>query len=171
MTNIELEQLERRIQVLEDIAAITKFKADYALRVDLGRGDVVEMFAEGATLDSGPGFGVANTRAEIAEHYKNVAKNSPFVLHHIYNPCITIIDESHAKASWLFRAEAILSSTGKAVVICGYYYDEYVKIDGEWKYKSIVNRLFYVTEPGKSWAEQRWAVPTLTEMNYPVTGM
>lgn len=163
--------LERRIQILEDIAALTKFKAEYALRVDLGRGDVVEMFADDATLDSGPGFGVARNKAEIAEHYRNNAKNSPFVLHHIGNPCITIIDETRAKATWLFRAEAILGSTGKAVVICGHYYDEYVKVNGEWKYQSIVNRLFYVTEPSKGWAEQRWAVPTLTEMNYPITGM
>lgn len=162
----DANDLGRRIQVLEDIAAIEKFKAEYALRADLRRGDVLELFAEDATIDAGPGFGTCNTRAEIAEFYKNL---SPFLLHHIYNPSITIIDESNAEATWLFRTEAIIDS--KAVIMCGHYYDEYVKVGNDWKYKTLTTRLFYGTEYSKGWAEQRWAFPSITELNYPATGM
>lgn len=169
--NGQRNDLERRIQVLEDIAAIEKFKAEYALRADLGRGDVMELFADDATLDAGPGFGGGNTRAEITQFYENLSINSPFCLHHIYNPSITIIDESNAEATWLFRTEAIIASTGKALVLCGHYYDKYVKVGNDWKYKSLLVRLFYATEPSKGWAEQRWALPVITELNYPVTEM
>lgn len=164
MSNGRSSDLERRVQALEDIAAIERFKADYALRADLGRGDVMDLFADDATLDAGPGFGVCESRAEIEAFFKNLPVNLPFCLHHIYNPFITIIDESRAEGTWLFRSEAIVGSSGTAVVMCGHYYDEYVKIGGEWKYKSVKVRLFYASEPSKGWAEQRWAFPVITEM-------
>ena len=156
--------LEQRIQRLEDIAAIEKFKAEYALRTDLGRGDVMELFADDAVLDAGPGFGVCTTKEEIANFYRNLPINLPFCLHHIYNPSITIIDGSNAEATWLFRSEAIVGASSKAVVMCGHYYDEYVKIAGEWKYKTVKTRLFYASEPSKGWAEQRWVFPGIYEM-------
>ncbi|MEV0494030.1 hypothetical protein [Streptomyces atratus] len=55
--------------------------------------------------------------------------------------------------------------------MCGHYYDKYVKVDGKWKYKSLKTRPFYASEPSKGWAEQRWAIPTVMEVGYPVTDM
>jgi hypothetical protein len=123
------------IRILLDTEAIKKLKAKYWRCVDNKLWDeLAEVFTEDATLE----YGTTNPkgREAIIEFLKNSTGNKKIVtIHQGHNPEIEIIDEAKAKGIWALHDYLIFGSR-MSLNGWGYYHDEYVKINGEWKIKS-----------------------------------
>ena len=78
---MNLDELARRVQELEDIEAIKKLKARYCLYVDTGDPDkLAELFVEHAVWDGGV-VGRYEGREAIRTFIRNLPQTLAFALH------------------------------------------------------------------------------------------
>ena len=86
---MNLEELERRIQVLEDSEAIKKLKARYCAYCDnnYDADGIASLFTEDAVWDGGD-FGKYEGREAIRTFFRGAPKLFPFAIHQVMNPII-----------------------------------------------------------------------------------
>ncbi len=97
-----LEELERRVRVLEDVEAIKQLKARYCDRCDDGPYDadgVAELFTEDAVWE-GEGFGRFVGRDAIRDFFRTGRSVFSFTIHQATNPIIEV-DGDRARGRWL----------------------------------------------------------------------
>jgi carotenoid cleavage dioxygenase len=135
---MELEELGKRLQNLEDIEKIKQLQIRYVNGLMKCTWDeVVDMFTEDALVDL-QAHGPHKGRAEITElfHKKvgrgHIGQEGDFVVH----PLIEV-DGDKATGSWLLYLQMPYPrkrmSGQETDWSQGYYEMEYVKINGEWK--------------------------------------
>ena len=131
----DLADLERRIRVLEDVAAIKELKYRYwrCIRDNLWD-ETAACFSEDGFVDfpDTPAHG----RQAIAKVYKFMAGYFAKVCPQGHNPEIKFTSETTATGLWYndnFMHEAKSGEAGRLGVL---YEDEYVKVNGEWLMKS-----------------------------------
>jgi len=121
-----LEELEKRVKVLEDIEAIKQLHINYVyLLCNLQWDDMVQCFAEDATMELLEISGVFHN--VLAERIK---RNDG---HLVGQPIITVTGD-RAKGHWilyLFFAEP------EVRWLQGRQDCEYVRVNGEWKFSSV----------------------------------
>ena len=129
--------LEQRITRLEDIEAIKQLKARYAeICDDLHNPDrICSVFAPDAIWES-PDFGVAKGHAQIRELFVNFQKMFSFSQHNMMNPIITV-DGDRATGSWYIFGPWTQTEDSAQKWLALRYDDDYVKVDGEWKYAHL----------------------------------
>ena len=140
----ELKELRDRIRALEDKEAIRKLKATCWLSLDKKRyEDFVNCFAEDAVI------GVAGGMTK--EGREGILKSLPAMMdalvtvHQGHHYDIELTSETTARGTWamydnLQGLESHASREG-----FGWYDEEYVKVNGEWKIKSsVLSRAFVV---------------------------
>ena len=134
---MDLTELEQRITRLEDIEAIKQLKARYCeICDDMHNPErITSVFAEDAIWES-PDFGKAQGHAEIKELFANFAKMFSFSQHNIMNPIIEV-DGDRAKAMWYIMGPWTFTENDDEKWFALRYDDDYVKIDGEWKYQHL----------------------------------
>src|ERR1051326_3663237 len=95
-----LEQIERRLQVLEDGEAIRNLKARYAALCDshYDADGIAMLFTEDATWDS-PGLGRFEGREAIRNFFRGASQIFTFAIHYSLNGQIEV-DGDTAHASW-----------------------------------------------------------------------
>jgi hypothetical protein len=138
------EELEKRIQILEDIEEIKQLQIRYVNCFTTTRwDDLTDCFSENGIVDIESGF--VRGKKGIKKHYKekvamnHIGQEGNFVVH----PVITV-DGDKAKGSWLlyiqFAQPRKLKSRPQNFATDdapdwwqGYYEMEYVKEDGRWK--------------------------------------
>lgn len=128
-----LEEIEKRLQALEDAEKIKRLHQHYINLMDnLRYEEVLELFTEDATTEVRH-FGVKRGRAEIAEIYLEIlAKGRGNVRHDGHmaiHPEITV-DGDTAHGTWLVY---ILFSKPEIAWVQGKNECEYRKVDGRWK--------------------------------------
>jgi hypothetical protein len=130
-----LEELEKRVKVLEDIEAIKQLHINYVyLLCNLQWDDMVQCFAEDATMEL-LDQGVVRGKKEISGVFHNVLaerikRNDG---HLVGQPIITVTGD-RAKGHWilyLFFAEP------EVRWLQGRQDCEYVRVNGEWKFSSV----------------------------------
>ena len=130
-----LEELEKRVKVLEDIEAIKKLHINYVyLLCNLQWEDMLDCFAEDATMEL-LDQGVRKGKKEISGVFHNVLakmikRNDG---HFVGQPIITVKGDK-AKGHWilyLFFAEP------EVRWLQGRQDCEYVRVKGEWKFSSV----------------------------------
>ena len=138
--------LEARITRLEDIEAIKQLKARYAeICDDMHNPDrICSVFAEDAIWES-PDFGVATGHAEVRALFANFQKMFSFSQHNMMNPIITV-NGNHATGSWYIMGPWTNTDTGAEKWFALRYDDDYVKINGEWKYAHLRVKLRMVAD-------------------------
>jgi len=150
MDNLELE---RRITVLEDIEAIKKLKARYCeiCDDDHNQDRIVQIFAEDGIWES-KDFGQAKGHAELRKLFKNFAERISFSQHNVMNPIIEV-NGNTAKGSWYFLGPFTFRKGNRQMWLAARYEDDYVKINGEWKFKHLraIGRMAAPYEKG--WAK------------------
>jgi hypothetical protein len=154
-----MTDIEKRIAVLEDIEAIKKLKATYCYLVDAGvAGDTSKLdelmtfFAEDATADF-DFLGVHEGKEAVTAFYKEVVPAAiSYSAHMATNPIIEV-EGNQAVGSWYFLVPATGKAENKAVWIQGRYKEEYIKIDGEWKWKTLTARFDHITPFEEGWAK------------------
>ena len=157
-----LEELEKRIQALEDLEAMKKLKARYAQLADekysdgmpkgekeLERiaGEMVQLFTEDAVWDGGAFGGKLTGRKQIFERFKSA--NFRFAIHYFVMPHITIKGDS-AKGRW-YMWEAATLNDGTLAWIAGYEDDEYSKIDGQWFKRNMKFTQLFLAPYDQGW--------------------
>ena len=135
---MKLEEMEKRLQRLEDKEAIKDLHREYAyLLISQRWSDMVECFAEDATAviaSREPCRGKKEIRTLLTEV---IAKHVPKDEGHFVTQPVISVDGDTAKGHWLlyvFLPEPALGWR-QARYDC-----EYVKINGEWKFSSLVFR-------------------------------
>lgn len=130
----DLSELERRIQVLEDIEAIKRLKAKYWNSVDNKQWETLaECYAEDMAFDDAH-FGRMEGRDYIVKVLKRAMRNIK-TSHQGHNPEIEIISDTTAKGRWALN-DRVETPDGKYMKGYGIYEDEYKKIKGHWQIKS-----------------------------------
>ncbi len=130
-------ELERRITRLEDIEAIKQLKIRYShICDDMHNPDrIASVFVEDGIWES-PDFGIAVGHAEIRELFRKFQRMFDFSQHNMTNPLITV-DGDRATGVWYIMGPWNFTDTGNKQWFALRYDDEYVKVDGEWKYKHL----------------------------------
>lgn len=133
---MSLEELEKRIQAIEDLENIKKLHQHYIDLMDnLQYKEVLDLFTEDATVEV-RNWGVKRGRKELSEIYIGIlAKNrgtSRSEGHMAVEPDITV-DGNTAKGTWLIY----MLSQPKIQWIQGRNECEYRKEDGKWKISKL----------------------------------
>ena len=149
------EELEARIRRLEDIEAIKKLKATFAYLIDTGDWQgAANLFTEDAILDSGA-LGHCEGKAEIAKFLRdNLPQIFSFTVHMYHNPVIEV-KGGKATGEWYYKVPATHASTNRALWVVGKYEDEYVKVGGEWKFKTWVSKTCFATPYDEGWVKTK----------------
>ncbi len=134
---MDLAALEKRIMRIEDIEAIKQLKARYCeICDDLHNPDrIASVFAPDAIWESAD-FGKATGHAEIRELFSNFRKMFSFSQHNIMNPIIDVQGD-RATASWYIMGPWTYAENDDEKWLALRYDDDYVKLDGEWKYQHL----------------------------------
>jgi hypothetical protein len=138
---------------LADIERIKKLKAKYLRFMDQRRWDEwIALFADDATIRvmiNDQQFCLWTGKAEILAG--NSGHNTGNVsIHHAHTPDIEVIGSNRATGAWQLQ-DTYLRPGGHKDESFGYYEDEYTRIDGIWKIRSITCHLYSATEmPGEA---------------------
>ena len=152
-----LEDLERRIRVLEDIEAIKSMKRNAFLLVDTGKvDDAIDSYAETAVAEFGP-MGSYQGKESIKAFLSTLFSTVRFMVHQLHDPRIEITSESTAKGTWRLQVMLHMAIDDKAYWVSAYVEDEYVKENGEWKTSRTKDNFEFITEYEQGWAKQRMA--------------
>src|SRR4051812_23692141 len=154
--------IEARIQRLEDIEAIRDLKMAYAKLCDEGydADGIVGLFAENEDVSwESDVFGTYNGRDEIHRWFDNVDAEILWALHLMINPRVEVADNGQTATGSFYLLElATMTSLGggdpDAVIMTGKYADEFVKVDGEWKFKRIVVNFEQASNLDQGWVKQ-----------------
>ena len=145
---------EERVLVLEDIEAIKALKASYCFLTDDGEVDrLAELFTADAVWDGGV-IGRFEGRAAIREFFVDLPKLISFALHLVMNPRIEVHGD-RATGQWYLVEPNTTAGREMAVWGAGRYDEEYVRVDGQWKFQRVVLEPVFWTPFDKGWAERR----------------
>ena len=152
-----LEELEKRLTVLEDIEAIKRLKARYCAYCDDNYNiDALRtLFVEDAVWEGGR-HGSAQGREGILNVLGRSRQTVTLSVHMVMNPIIEV-DGEEAKGSWYLFMPSTLSVAGEQATWLSIRYDEeYVRVDGDWKIKSQKLTEYFWTPFDQGWVNTRF---------------
>ena len=157
------EDLGRRMTVLEDIESIKNLKASYCYLVDAAvAGDTAKWdqllirFTDDARADFDM-LGVFEGKIDVEKLYRElVASSLSYSAHMVSNPIIEV-DGEEAKGRWYVIVPCTSRVENRAAWIQGRYEEEYVKENGEWKWRSITVRFDHITPFDEGWVKTRFS--------------
>ena len=133
---MELEELEKRLRVLEDKEAIREMHREYVYLMIMQRwNDMIDFFAEEATAKIAARplrKGKEEIRALLTQV---IAKHVPKDEGHLMGQPVISVEGDKAKGHWLMYVFMPKPDLGwrQARYDC-----EYVRVDGQWKFSSLV---------------------------------
>ena len=152
-----LGDLEKRILALEDIQAIRNLKATYAAYCDNGYppDKLAPLFVEDAYWES-EGIGTFQGRQAIREFFGRASKIFTFAIHYSMNPHIEVNGDT-AKGRWFTLMPCTVSNDNRGLWLAGIDNEEYVKVDGQWMFKSKITKRIFRTPYEDGWAKTRFS--------------
>lgn len=120
---------------LKELEAIKQLKYKYMRCVDRKLWDEMrDCFTPDATCAYSDGKYSYTGRDAILDFLRG-AMSSPTVLtaHHVHHPEISFLDENTARGIWAMEDTFIELGSNITLRGAGFYEDEYVKVDGQWK--------------------------------------
>ncbi len=130
-------ELERYLTVLHDIEAIKQLKAEYCDICDDNHNQdrIVTIFTEDGIWE-GQGIGRAQGHAEIRQLFKSFAERISFSQHNVFNPRIAV-NGNQAHGRWNFLGPFTFRKGNRQLWLAARYEDDYVKVNGQWKFKHL----------------------------------
>ena len=132
---MDMKDLEKRIQALEDLEAVKKLHQKYIDLMDnLRYPEVLDLFVDDATLEI-RNYGALKGKEGLTEVYINqLGRRTVRSEGHLaIEPDITV-DGDTARGTWLVY---MLFSKPSVEWVRGRNEAEYVKVDGKWRIKSM----------------------------------
>ena len=141
-----LEELEKRVKVLEDIEEIKQLHYDYIYALNARKWEeLIEMFAEDMIEDGFPRGEIRKGKKEIAKIFRAMGKSfigTPLHATLVAQPVISV-KGNKAKGYWLWlgrindpRVFTSLEDGEEAILVqpkLGRYDMEYKRVGGKWK--------------------------------------
>ena len=154
---MSLQDIEKRLRVLEDIEEIKKLKVRYSVYCDenYNPDGLASLFIEDGIWDGGA-RGRAEGKEQIRSFFAGISKVIPFAVHMVMNPIIEV-DGDTAKGKWYFLGALTAAEGNQALWSSLRYDEEYVRASGEWKFKSLKVTAFFSTPFDQGWAKKRFA--------------
>ena len=150
------EDLEARIQRLEDIESIRALKARYCMYCDddYNVEDLASLFTEDAVWDGGI-RGKAIGRDGIREFFQHAPERLPFAVHMVMNPLIEVNGDEATGVWYLFQA-CTYAQGDQAVWGSARYDEEYVRVEGRWMFKNLRITSNFWTPFDQGWAKAQF---------------
>jgi hypothetical protein len=134
------ESIDRRVARLEARAEIAELLARYAFLIDDHEFDALgELFTPDAQFGS-PGSTHAGREAIVA-NYRVLGDLYPITLHEARGFVLDFLDDDHARGQVLGFSEQ--ASAQHTVITSFRYSDEYVRLDGRWRFAARRVRTLY----------------------------
>ena len=162
-----IEALAQRIQRLEDIEAIKQLKARWWYACDVR--DVAGMrscYDEANFLIDFGFIGQYDDMDTFIGVFESLACHPSHVdMHHGTAPEITITGPDTATGRWRMRFQLLETEKQQIQLMSGTYFDDYIKINGEWKMRvsryELMSNLFLNSTDGLLAVEQIGSAPGL----------
>jgi hypothetical protein len=150
---MDMAELERRLTRMEDIEAIKQLKARYCEICDDDHNPdrMATLFVEDGIWEA-EGFGKAQGPAGIRELFQGFQKLISFSQHMVMNPIIEV-NGNTAKGTWYFLGPFTFRKKNEAKWQAVKYEDDYVKVNGVWKYQHLRAYIRLAAAPNESWAK------------------
>ena len=150
------EQLEKRVQALEDVNAIRNLKAQYAAYCDdhYNPDGIAALFTADAVWES-QGLGRFEGREAIREFFRGASQIFTFAIHYSLNGQIEVHGDS-ARAQWYLFMPCTLGEGNRAMWRAGIDREEYVRVNGEWKFKRKTSAPLFHSPFEEGWAKTRF---------------
>ena len=131
-----LDELEGRVRALEDTDAIRNLKARYAELCDdnYNPDGIAALFVEDGVWDGGS-LGRFEGREAIREFFRGASKIFTFAIHYSLNPQIEVTGDT-ARARWYLFMPCTVGEGDRAMWRAGIDDEEYVRVNGQWMFKS-----------------------------------
>lgn len=131
------DNLEARIQRIEDMEAIRALKHRYCLHCDndYDPDGLANLFTEDGVWDGGL-FGVATGREGIRAFFKETAKVVKFAIHHVTNPLIEVTGDT-ATGHWYLWQPMVMRDADQALWLAARYNERYRRVDGSWMFERL----------------------------------
>ncbi len=157
MSPADLETLERRIKKLEDMEEIKALKARYCAYCDdnYDAEGIASLFTEDAVWDGGI-RGRADGRQAIRDFFVQASQRLPFAIHMVMNPIIEVNGDQATGIWYLFQA-CTYAEGNRAFWGSGRYDEEYVRVDGEWRFQHLKLTSHFWTPFDEGWAKTPFA--------------
>jgi hypothetical protein len=135
---MELDDLRRRITLLEDVEAIKHLKARYALLCDTGYDPdaLTSLFTDDGVWDGGDIWGRYEGTEALWTFFEGASTMLPFAMHFMVNPIIDV-NGDEATGHWHLLQACTYAATGDAVWGGGRYFETYAKLQGHWKFRYV----------------------------------
>ena len=152
-----LEELETRVKAVEDTNAIRNLKARYAELCDdnYNPDGIAALFVEDAVWESGP-LGRFEGREAIRKFFQGASEIFTFAIHYSLNSQIEVSGDS-ARARWYLFMPCTVGEGDRAMWRAGIDDEEYVRVDGNWMFKSKKSTGIFTTAFDTGWAKIRSA--------------
>lgn len=131
------DHLERRVQRLEDHAAIVALKHAYcaACDADYDAQAIADLFTGEALWDGGV-LGRAEGREAILAYFGAAARRAPFALHYVTNGSVFVSGEK-ASCSWYLWQPMVMRGVDDALWYAARYDDVCVRTSEGWRFLSM----------------------------------
>jgi ketosteroid isomerase-like protein len=146
-----IKELEAKVQELNDKEAIRNLRFCYHECINERKLDQIpHLFTEDGDLDFGY-LGKAKGRAELAKFFQDIPQLLSFVKQFIHNHMVEVKGENGTGLSYL---EAKSVSKGEPFLVAARYDDEYVKQNGQWKFKKMHLTPYFTVPLREGWAQE-----------------
>lgn len=127
--------MSNELQNLVEIEKIKQLKYRYFRHLDSKQfSDIIELFTDDATTAYDNGRHSYQGREQIFKFLdESMTTPDSLTAHQAHHPEITVIDENHATGIWHFEDTVHRLDFRVLIFGAGIYWDEYVKVDGQWK--------------------------------------
>jgi hypothetical protein len=134
---MDIAELEKRLTVREDIEAIKQLKARYCAVCDDNHNPdmITTLFADDGIWE-GAGLGSHCGHQAIRELFQSFQEQVSFSQHNVMNPIVEV-DGDRAKATWYLLGPFTFRKGNRAMWIAVRSEDDYVKINGQWKFQHL----------------------------------
>ena len=151
---MDMTELEKRLTRMEDIEAIKQLKARYCDICDDDHNPdrITTIFVEDGIWE-GDSIDKAQGHEAIRKLFQTFQKQISFSQHMVMNPIIEI-EGNRAKGIWYFFGPFTFRKNNEAKWLAARYEDDYVKVNGEWKYQHLRARLRMSAPYEKGWANK-----------------
>jgi hypothetical protein len=147
-------ELLQRLDILESEAAIRRLMAEYLDARDLG----TESGTSIANLFSADGIweGVGRLAQVLGSHQgrdaieRRFSASLPFSIHFLTNESITV-DGNTAVGTWRYLQSTLYK--GQAVWIGERYHNDFVRVEGQWKFQRVRIDAIFVTPYEDGWVK------------------